>query len=224
MNAESSSIIIINHPKDGGAAMSIAQQIAEVTAQAQTTLAQSFAQATHDHKLNAAQDARSLRATIIGKLNAGARLSQIQATIGNGRIGLPSVSMLRLCAQAQAWCDSLVSQDAAPAPAPAAPAPAPAAIVAVRLPLSADNLLQDENCSVGALQAVQACCDEFGRQIGMIYAERRNAEAPAGAFLLPAPILGSHQDLGLCWYDESAQALVFTTWKTPAVATWQAQA
>ncbi len=97
-------------------------------------------------------------------------------------------------------------------------------IVAIRLPLSADTLLQDENCSVGALQAVQACCDEFGRQIGMIFCERRNCEAPEGKFLLPSAILGSHQDLGLAWFDSQAQALVFTTWKAPAPVTWPAQA
>jgi hypothetical protein len=98
-------------------------------------------------------------------------------------------------------------------------------IVAIRTPVSSDTLLRNaENCSVGALQALGSCVDLAGRQTAQIFCERRNCEAPEGKFLLPSAILGSHSALGLAWYDAQAQALVFTTWQTPAVATWQAQA
>ncbi len=98
-------------------------------------------------------------------------------------------------------------------------------IVAIRTPVSSDTLLRNaENCSIGALQALGSCVDLAGRQTAQIFCERRNAEAPAGVFLLPSAILGSHDRFGLAWYDEQAQALVFTTWKAPAPVTWPAQA
>jgi hypothetical protein len=84
-------------------------------------------------------------------------------------------------------------------------------IVSIRVPVCIDSLNWD-GLSRGAREALALCLDDCGRQVCAVFAERRAAVAPHGRNLVPAGFVGNHADLGSAWWDEGADALVFTTW------------
>jgi hypothetical protein len=84
-------------------------------------------------------------------------------------------------------------------------------VISVRTYVCIDTLNWD-GLSRGAREALALCIDDCGRQVCAVFAERRAAQAPRGRNLVPGGLVGNHAELGSAWWDEGADALVFTSW------------
>ncbi len=84
-------------------------------------------------------------------------------------------------------------------------------VITIRVPVCIDSLNWGL-LSKGAREALALCIDECGRQVRFVFAERRASSASRGRNLVPAGFLGRHVELGSAWWDEGADALVFTSW------------